>query len=83
MARDVWAGEDPRASRVVDISAPAYQALLKQSGDECGTALLAGRSIATPFVGAFAGAVLFGLAASDPEQHRARFDWAFDLNYLW
>jgi hypothetical protein len=46
----------------VDISRPAYQALLKQTGDECGTTLLAGRSIATPFVGAFAGAVLFGLA---------------------
>lgn len=82
LARDVWAGEDPHASRVVDISAPAYQALLKQSGDECGTTLLAGRSIATPFVGAFAGGVLFGLAASSPREHRAQYDWAFDLNYL-
>lgn len=82
LARDVWAGDDPHASRVVDISAPAYQALLKQSGDECGTTLLAGRSIATPFVGAFAGALLFGLAASDHEQHRAQSAWAFDLSYL-
>ena len=82
LARDVWAGEDPHASRVVDISAPAYQALLKQTGDECGTTLLAGRSIATPFVGAFAGALLFGLAASDRERHRAQSAWAFDLSYL-
>ena len=66
-------------TRVVDISAPAYLALLKQSGDECGTTLLAGRSIATPFVGAFAGALMCGLAASDREQDRAQSAWAFDL----
>jgi hypothetical protein len=57
-ARDVWAGDDPRSSRHVDISRPAYQALLDHTGDECGTALVAGRSVATPFVGALAGAVL-------------------------
>lgn len=79
-ARDVWAGADPHASQAIDISAPAYQALLKQTGDECGTTLLAGRSIATPFVGAFAGAVLFGLALGDPIQPNS--GWAFDLNQL-
>lgn len=80
LARDVWAGEDPHGSQAVDISAPAYQALLKQTGDECGTTLLAGRSIATPFVGAFAGAVLFGLALGNPIQPNSA--WAFDLNQL-
>jgi len=80
LARDVWAGEDPHASQAVDISAPAYQALLKQTGDECGTTLLAGRSIATPFVGAFAGAVLFGLALGNPVERESA--WAFDLNQL-
>lgn len=80
LALDVWAGEDPHASRTVDISAPAYQALLKETGDECGTTLLAGRSIATPFVGAFAGAVLFGLALGNPV--RTASAWAFDLNQL-
>lgn len=82
MARDVWAGEDPHASRLVDISAPAYQALLKQTGDECGTTLLAGRSIATPFVGAFAGAVLFGLTAAGSGNSLSQSDWAFDLSHL-
>lgn len=79
-ARDVWAYADPHASQAIDISAPAYQALLKQTGDECGTTLLAGRSIATPFVGAFAGAVLFGLALGNPIKPYS--DWAFDLNHL-
>jgi len=79
-ARDVWADADPHASQAIDISAPAYQALLKQTGDECGTTLLAGRSIATPFVGAFAGAVLFGLALGNPIQPTS--GWAFDLNQL-
>lgn len=79
-ARDVWAGEDPHASQTVDISRPAYQALLKQTGDECGTTLLAGRSIATPFVGAFAGAVLFGLALGNPAEPESA--WAFDLSQL-
>lgn len=79
-ARDVWADADPRASQAIDISAPAYQAMLKQTGDECGTTLLAGRSIATPFVGAFAGAVLYGLALGGPIQPNS--GWAFDLNHL-
>lgn len=80
LARDVWADADPHASQAIDISAPAYQALLKQTGDECGTTLLAGRSIATPFVGAFSGAVLFGLALGNPIQSNS--GWAFDLNQL-
>lgn len=80
LARDVWTGEDPHTSRAVDISAPVYQALLKETGDECGTTLLAGRSVSTPFVGAFAGAVLFGLALGKPPQSQSA--WAFDLNNL-
>lgn len=78
MARDVRAGKDLRATRAVDISVP----LLKETGDECGTTLVAGRSIATPFVGAFAGAVLFGLTMAGPEGARSQFGWAFDLNHL-
>jgi hypothetical protein len=40
------------------------RALLAESCDECGTTLVAGRSVATPFVGAFAGAVMARLSAS-------------------
>lgn len=80
MARDIWANEDPRASTVVDISAPAYQRLLQKSGDLCGTALLAGRSIATPFVGAFAGAVLYGISHANVASDL--HSWAFDLRHL-
>lgn len=76
LARDVWAGEDPRASRHVDISKPAYQALLGESGDECGTTMVASRSIATPFVGAFAGALLACLKEASGDA------WNFDLNCL-
>lgn len=78
-ARDVWAGEDLKASRPVDISKPAYRSLLEESGDECGTTLVAGRSIATPFVGAFAGALLARLAASGELQAHG---WNFDVNSL-
>lgn len=78
LARDVWQGEDARASRAVDISQPAYQALLRESGDECGTTLVASRSVATPFVGAFAGAVLAHLSGLQ----NAGDAWNFDLNGL-
>jgi hypothetical protein len=78
LARDVWQGEDVRASRAVDISQPAYQALLRQSGDECGTTLVASRSVATPFVGAFAGAMLAHLTGLQD----AGDAWNFDLNGL-
>lgn len=77
-ARDVWQGEDPRASRVVDISQVAYQSMLRESGDECGTTLVASRSIATPFVGAFAGAVLAHMS----QLGGAEDAWNFDLNGL-
>ena len=63
-AADIWAEGDPRASKPVQISAPAYQKILGETGDECGTTQLAGRSVATPFVGAFAGAVLFSALMS-------------------
>lgn len=38
----------------------AYQLLLADSGDRCGALRLAGRSIATPFTGAAAGALVIG-----------------------
>lgn len=79
LARDIWAGEDPKASRTVDISRPAYRSLLEESGDECGTTLVAGRSIATPFVGAFAGALLARLSVSSELREHA---WNFDVNSL-
>lgn len=78
LARDVWEGEDVRASRPVDISSPAYQTMLRESGDECGTTLVASRSVATPFVGAFAGAVLAHLFRLEG----AGDAWNFDLNSL-
>lgn len=79
MARDIWAGEDLKASRLVDISKPAYRSLLEESGDECGTTLVAGRSIATPFVGAFAGALLAQLSVAGELREHA---WNFDVNSL-
>lgn len=78
LARDVWAGDDPRASRPVDISKPAYQALLGKSGDECGTTVVASRSVATPFVGAFAGAILAHMGGRETIGDA----WHFDLNCL-
>lgn len=64
-ASDIWCDSDPAASRAVSTSALAYQELLKTTGDACGTTLLAGRSVATPFVGAFVGALAYTLATSD------------------
>lgn len=78
-ARDVWMGDDVQSSQAIDISKPAYQSLLKQSGDECGTTLVAGRSVATPFVGSFAGALLSWLAGHLPGTQRA---WNYDVNSL-
>jgi hypothetical protein len=74
-ARDVWAEGDASASRRTDISLPAYQALLRETGDECGTTQVAGRSVATPFVGSVAGAVLawLGGGATMPN-HALRYD---------
>jgi hypothetical protein len=79
MARDVWAGEEVRSAQPIDISRPAYQALLEQSRDECGTTLVAGRSVATPFVGAFAGALLSSLAM---QPHGSKHAWSYDVNNL-
>jgi uncharacterized membrane protein len=61
------------------LNKPAYQALLAKSGDECGTALVAGRSVATPFVGAFAGALLSSLAVDRGDDVHA---WSYDVNSL-
>lgn len=79
LARDIWAGGDLKASREVDISKPAYRSLLQESGDECGTTLVAGRSVATPFVGAFAGAVLARLSAAGQLHEHA---WNFNVSAL-
>lgn len=78
LAADIWAGGDPRASQAVDISAPAYQRMLRETRDECGTTLLAGRSIATPFVGAFAGACMSAIASAASVQS----DWSVDVRSL-
>jgi hypothetical protein len=80
LARDIWADGDSRANRAVDISKPAYQAMLATSRDECGTTLLAGRSVATPFVGAFAGALVAWLAKGRPRPGSCA--WNFDVNAL-
>ena len=78
-ARDVWMGDDVQSSQAIDISKPAYQSILKESGDECGTTMVAGRSVATPFVGSFAGALLSWLASHSPGTQRA---WNYDVNGL-
>jgi len=53
-AREVW--RDTSAADV-QITQPAYRALLEQTGNRCGTVRLAGRSIGAPFVGAVAAAL--------------------------
>jgi hypothetical protein len=53
-AREVWSEAGPSD---VDITLPAYRAMLEQSGDRCGTIRLAGRSIGAPFVGSAAAAL--------------------------
>jgi len=78
-ARDIWVGDGERSSRTSNLSQPAYQTLLAKSGDECGTALVAGRSIATPFVGAFAGALLSILAC---HERNGTCSWNYDINGL-
>jgi hypothetical protein len=80
LARDIWAGGDSRASRAIDISRPAYQAMLAATKDECGTTLLAGRSVATPFVGAFAGALVSWLTKG--RRQSGMCAWSFDVNAL-
>ena len=78
-ARDIWIEDDIRATQGVDLSKPAYQALLSKTGDECGTTLVAGRSVATPFVGAFAGAILNVLAINP---RCSDYAWNFDVASL-
>jgi len=78
-ARDIWVGDDIRSASAVDLSKPAYQSLLAKSGDECGTTLVAGCSVATPFVGAFAGAVLSKLAM---DSLCCDYAWSFDVRCL-
>lgn len=78
-ARDIWIGDDARAARAVDLTKPAYQSLLAKSGDECGTTLVAGRSVATPFVGAFAGALLSILAVN---RNSNVYAWSYDVSSL-
>ena len=54
-AADTWNDTGPSDA---DIAHPAYRPLLEASGDRCGVLRLAGRSIAAPFVGAMAGAMV-------------------------
>lgn len=54
-AADIW--RDVSVSPV-DISQPAYSAILESSKDPCGTVRLAGRTIGAPFVGAAAAALV-------------------------
>jgi len=81
-AADIWAGADPRATRPVSIVAPAYQELLRKTGDECGITQLAGRSIATPFVGAFGGALMFSILSAEKKTLDTVNSWNFDVNHL-
>jgi ThiF family protein len=74
LARDIWSEGDAQASRPIDITMPAYQDLLRRTKDECGTTLVAGRSVATPFVGAFAGAVLAHVAVASCGADALHFD---------
>jgi hypothetical protein len=53
-AVEVWRDTEPSD---VDITLPAYRAMLEATGDRCGTLRLAGRSIGAPFVGAVAAAL--------------------------
>ncbi len=78
-ARDVWTENDARGSRRVDVSQPAYQQLLRETGDECGTTLVAGRSVATPFVGSVAGALLAWLGGGTSMPNHALH---YDVNAL-
>lgn len=80
-AADIWSGGDPKATRRVNVDTPAYQKLIKESGNECGTTQLADRSIATPFIGAFAGALMFMLATAATGSASAD-SWKFDVNAL-
>jgi len=81
-AAEIWASGDSKAAEVVSIDAPAYQDLLRKTKDECGTTQLAGRSIATPFVGAFTGACLFNLWVSDISGKNNQSAWNLDINAL-
>jgi hypothetical protein len=81
-AADIWAGSDPKATKIVSIEAPAYQDLLNKTKDACGTTQLAGRSIATPFIGAFAGACLFNLWDSNMSENNKQCAWNLDVNAL-
>jgi hypothetical protein len=78
-AADIWCGADPAATRQISISAPAYQNLLRDTRDECGTTQLAGRAVATPFVGAFLGALMYCIAVGGSPD---RDSLAFDVNNL-
>lgn len=78
-AADIWGSSDPRATRRANVSTSAYERLIAETGDECGIVQLAERSIATPFVGAFVGSLLYAFATRE----RSVCDsFAFDLNAL-
>ena len=54
-ASEIWAETE---TGPIDVTMPAYQAMLESTGDPCGTLRLAGRSIGAPFVGAIAAAMV-------------------------
>ena len=58
MPSEIWAGVDPAATIMPSVAAPAYQKLLAEDPETCGAVILAGRAVATPFVGAFLGALM-------------------------
>jgi len=81
-AADTWSNGDKKAAELVSIDAAAYQDILRKTKDECGTTQLAGRSIATPFVGAFVGACLFNLWVSGNSERSKQCAWNLDVNAL-
>jgi hypothetical protein len=58
-SREIWPAVAP-AARAVGAAAPAYAALEAETGDRCGVELLAGRTVATSFVGVTAACWVIG-----------------------
>lgn len=57
-ATDIWTVSDA-VQRAIDLS-PVYERMAAESQDRCGVMQLAARSVATPFVGAMAAALVIG-----------------------
>lgn len=50
-SQEIWSAPPPRSPTVAAHAGEAYRALEEQSGDRCGVEQLAGRTVATAFVG--------------------------------